>query len=253
MFNFNPNYFCISTLLWFKYGFILGDLAMSIVNGFGLILALYSALIYHQHTIHRKSCQIFSIIGLAGVLFWFMAVSDGWIKLDGIGFSAMTTSVCMYASPLTAVFGILKHHFSAEAPKTVLLNRKKISRWVPREGISLGMILVTLAVSSSWLAYGLVIGDKFVAIPNGLGVFMCLIQYGVWSISYPVASSSNGAIPLDGPIYGIANSNSSSRAESRNGLLRYFKQDHHSATPNQDPLMAARPNTVAPIIEMKQF
>lgn len=220
---------------------------MSIVNGFGLILALYSALIYHRHTVHRQSCQLFSIAGLSGVLLWLMAISAGRIKLDGIGFSAMITSVFMFAAPLTAVFGILKHHFSAEAPKTVLLNRNRTSRWVPREGISLAMILVSSAVSSSWFAYGLAIRDKFVAIPNGLGMLMCLVQYGVWSISYPVDLAS-----VDEPAFGVANSNNSSRAESRNRLLRYFKQEN-TGTPNRDPLMAARPNTVAPIIELKQF
>lgn len=231
----------------------MGDLAMSLVNGFGLILALYSALIYHHHTHHRQSCQILTILGLSGVLFWLMAVSAGWIKLDGIGFSAMVASVCMFAAPLTAIFGILKHHFSAEAPKTVLLNRKRTSRWVPREGISLAMILVSSAVSGSWFAYGLVIRDKFVAIPNGLGLLMCLIQYAVWSISYPISTMS----AVEEPSFGVANSNNSSRAESRNGLLRYFKQQQqqqeNNGDVNRDPLMAARPNTVAPIIEMKQF
>lgn len=216
---------------------------MSLVNGFGLVLALYSALIYHHHTAHRTSCQLFSIIALSGVLFWLMAISAGWIKLDGIGFSAMTASVCMFAAPLTAIFGILKQHFSAElpgSPRPRLLKRNRTSIWMPREGISLAMILVSVAVSGSWFAYGLVIRDKFVAIPNGLGLIMCLIQYAVWSISYPSEINS-----------GVANSNSSSRAESRNALLNVFK--HLPENQNQDPFLA-KPNSIVPAaIEMKNF
>lgn len=217
---------------------------MSVVNGVGLILAIYSALIYHQHTTHRISCQIFSIIGLSGVLFWLMAISAGWIKLDGVGFSAMTASVCMFAAPLTAIYGILRNHFSKEipgSPKPHYLNRKRTSIWVPREGITLSMIIVSASVSSSWFIYGLLIRDKFVVIPNGLGFLMCLIQYGVWSISYPSA--------LESDISGVANSNNSSRAESRNSLLSFFKQHPDS---NRDPLLL-RPNSVAPIVEMKNF
>lgn len=216
---------------------------MSLVNGFGLVLALYSAIIYHHHTAHRTSCQIISIIALSGVLFWLMTISAGWIKLDGVGFSAMTASVCMFAAPLSAIFGILKQHFSAElpgSPKTFLLKRNRTSIWVPREGISLAMIVVSVAVSGSWLAYGLVIRDKFVAIPNGLGLIMCLIQYGVWSISYPSA-----IVPSE--ISGVANSNSSSRAESRN-TLHFFKH----LPENQDPLLV-KPNSIVPAIEMKNF
>lgn len=217
---------------------------MSVVNGFGLILALYSALIYHQHTAHRFSCQIFSILALSGVLLWLMAISAGWIKLDGVGFSAMTASVCMFAAPLTAIYGILRQHFSQEipgSPKPRLLNRKRASVWIPRDGISLSMIIISATVSSSWFFYGLVIRDKFVAIPNGLGLLMCLIQYGVWSISYPTEIVSE--------LSGVANSNNSSRAESRNSLLSFFKQQPDT---NRDPLLL-RPNSVAPIIEMKNF
>ena len=150
----------------------------------------------------------------------------------------------MFAAPLTAVYGILKHHFSAElpgSPKPRLLKRNKTTIWIPREGISLAMILVSVAVSSSWFAYGLVIWDKFVAIPNGLGLLMCLIQYGVWSISYPSA-----VVPYE--TGGVANSNSSSRIESRNTLLQFFKHQPE----NQDPLLI-KPNSIAPAIEMKSF
>lgn len=217
---------------------------MSVVNGFGLILALYSALIYHQHTAHRFSCQIFSIMALSGVLFWLMAISSGWIKLDGVGFSAMTASVFMFAAPLTAVYEIIKQHFNQQvpgSPKPRLLNRKRTSIWIPREGISLTMIIISSAVSGSWFAYGLVIRDKFVAVPNGLGLLMCLIQYGVWSISYPSELISYCS--------GVANSKNSSRTESRNSLLTFFKQQPDT---NRDPLLL-RPNSVTPIIEMKSF
>lgn len=214
---------------------------MSVVNGFGLLLAMYSALIYHQHTVHRLSCQIFLIIGLGGVLFWLMAISAGWIKLDGIGFSAMTASVCMFAAPLIAIFSIVKNHFMADEPKRVLLNRKRTSIWLPREGITLGMILISCAVSLSWFIYGLLLPDKFVVIPNGLGTLMCLVQYVVWSFSYPSEIHESP---------GIANSNNSSAAASSNGLLRFFK---HSPEPaNRDPLLN-RANTITPIIEMKHF
>ena len=224
---------------------------MSLVNGFGLILSIYSALIYHQHTVHRLSCQLLSIATLSGVLFWLMTISAGWTKLDGVGFSAMTASVCMFAAPLTAIYGIIRQNLANNelyipgSPKPRLLNKKRTSIWVPREGLSLGMIIISLAVSGSWIAYGLVIHDKFLVIPNGLGLLMSMIQYSVWSFSYPSMLSD-----LDG----VANSNSSSRATSKNALLQFFK--HHpedsDPSPHRDPLLR-RPNSISPIIEMKTF
>ena len=81
-------------------------------------------------------------------------------------------------------------------------------------------MIIVVCCSFRFLAplYGLVIHDKFVAIPNGLGLLMCLIQYGVWSISYPSATTT-----ISYETAGVANSNSSSRAESRNALLQFFK------------------------------
>lgn len=237
-----------STIFWFKYGYILGDLAMSLVNGFGLIMATYAGLIYHHNTVHRLSCQIMTIIGLTGVLLWMVSISSGSIKLDGVGFSAMIASVVMFASPLSAVFSIIKRHYSAgDSHSDLLLNRKKTSIWVSREGISLGMILTSLSVSLSWFLYGLCIRDTFVVIPNGLGMLMCAMQYAVWSISFPAKPNNNDS-------FGVANSNSSSRADSRASFLRLFKyggEDRFDS--NRDPLLTARPNSVTPIIEMKSF
>ena len=217
---------------------------MSVVNGFGLILSIYSGLIYHQHTPHRFSCQIISIIGLSGVLCWLMAISAGRIKLDGVGFSAMMASVFMFAAPLTAIYGIVKNRFSQEisgSPKPLHINRKRRSIWAAREGISLSMIIVSTAVSGSWFAYGLVLHDKFVAVPDGLCLLLCLIQYVVWSVSYPTVSLSD--------ISGVADSNNSSRVDSHNSLLGFFKQQPDT---NRDPLLL-RPNSIAPVIEMKNF
>lgn len=205
---------------------------MSIVNGFGLLLSIYSALIYHHHTPHRLSCQLLTIFGLSGTLLWLIGINRGWIKLDGVGFSAMTASVVMFAAPLTAIYGILRNHFSEELNEPPILTRKRMNIWLPREGLSLGMIIISLAVSGSWFTYGLVIQDKFVVIPNGLGLFMSFLQYSVWSISYPTVRNDLFS--------GLANSNTSSRAESRKALL------------NCDPFLRTNPNSVAPI-EMKSF
>lgn len=248
MFTFINIYFLLhcfsSTIFWFKYGFILGDMPMSLVNGFGMILAIYSGLIYHRHTSHRVSCEIMAILGLCGVLGWLMCISAGIIKLDGVGFSAMCASIVMFASPLVALWAILRHHFSLNEDDPMfrphLLNRNKVSIWIPREGLSLGMIGISLAVSLSWLTYGLVISDKFVLIPNAMGAVLSVIQFAVWSFSYPTESSFSTADDLS--------SNSSSLCESQNALLPNLKR--HTPLLFRDPL--TRPNTVVPI-EMKRF
>lgn len=206
---------------------------MSVVNGLGMLLALYAALIYHRHTVHQATCEYFAIAALGGVLLWLILIANGRIKLDGVGFSAMTASVAMFTAPLVALYHILQHHFSGTNPPAKYLNRSRASIWQPREGLSLGMIAVSLAVSGSWLLYGWCIGDAYVSLPNGLGLIMSGLQLCVWSIAYP--SSVNNDLQAS------TSSTSSSLAGSQNALLTELK----------DPFL--KPNSVAPFIEMKRF
>lgn len=227
--------FC-STIFWFKYGFILGDVAMSVVNGLGMLLALYAVLIYHRHTVHQGTCEYFAIAALGGVLVWLILIANGRIKLDGVGFSAMTASVAMFTAPLVALYHILQHHFSGTSHPAKYLHRSRASIWQPREGLSLGMIAISLAVSGSWLLYGRCIGDAYVSLPNGLGLIMSGLQLCVWSIAYP---SSSGSFNND--LQASTSSASSSLAGSQNALLTELK----------DPFL--KPNSVAPFIELKRF
>lgn len=207
---------------------------MSVVNGLGMLLALYAALIYHRHTVHQAACEYYAIAALSGVLVWLILISNGRIKLDGVGFSAMSASVAMFAAPLVALYHILQHHFAGPNHQSKRVNRSRTSIWQPREGLSLGMIMVSLALSGSWLVYGWSIGDAYVSLPNGLGLIMSGLQLCVWSIAYPQSSTVVGEIPS-------SSSTSSSLAGSQNALLTELK----------DPFL--KPNSVAPIIELKRF
>lgn len=174
-----------STVFWFKYGFILGDVAMTVVNGVGMLCAMYAGLVHYRHTPHRTSCEVVMLLALTGILIWLGSIAAGVIKLDGVGFSAMAASVVMFAAPLVALVHIVQHRLRAgETPRGV--ERRPLSIWLPRAGLSLPMIAVTMLLSVSWVAYGLSIADAFVVIPNGLGVLLTLLQLAVWAVSSPV-------------------------------------------------------------------
>ncbi len=200
---------------------------MSLVNGLGMLLALYSALIYHQHTPQRAACEYLSIAGLIGILSWLILISTGQIKLNDVGLSAMIASVVMFGAPLVALFHIFQHHFTAKPKANRSLTAASI--WTPREGLSLGMIGVSCLVSGSWLLYGVAIGDAFLSVPNGLGLLMSGLQLCVWCFAFP-DEVQTGATRGDA-------STSSSLSVSK--------------TASKDPFL--KPNSVAPFIELKRF
>ena len=204
---------------------------MSIVNGVGMLLALYSALIYHQHAPHRAACEYLSIGALSGVLLWLIAIARGQVKLNDVGLSAMIASVVMFAAPLVALLHILQRHFSLKAsPKSGRSAASAASIWTPREGLSLAMIGVSCTVSGAWLLYGWVIGDAFLSVPNGLGLLMSGLQLCVWSFAYP-----------DEAGLGTAGKGQSSTSSSLSA----------SQNASKDPFL--KPNSVAPFIELKHF
>lgn len=239
--------YSVSTVFWFKYGFILGDLPMSIVNGVGMLLAVYSGLVYHRHTQHQAACEYLTIAGLVGILVWLVLIYRGQIKLNDVGFSAMIGSVVMFAAPLVALVHIVQRHFgsrssSATSPHSTSAHKSRasVSIWIPREGLSLGMIGVSCAVSGSWLFYGLAIRDAFLSVPNGLGLLLSGLQLCVWSFAYPdrkfIAKAESAS--------SSSSSTASSLSSSQNALLAGLKDPFSRKATN---------NSVAPFIELKRF
>ncbi len=208
---------------------------MSLVNGVGMLLALYSGLLYHRHTPHRTACEYFSMFGLSGVLVWLLLIQKGHVKLNDVGVSAMIASVSMFAAPLVALLHILQRHFSAVAASNTAAAaaQKKSSIWCPREGLSLTMIGISCCVSGGWLLYGRVIGDAFLSVPNGLGLLMSGLQLAVWSFARPDSQVFSGLKRAGEP-----SSTSSSLSASQTNT-------------SKDPFLKA--NSVAPFIELKRF
>jgi len=122
---------------------------------------MYALLVYYHHTAHKQATERQATIGLALIAAWLMAVSRGWLTLESVGLSAMSGSVVMYAMPLVSLVRALKQAANVE-------------------GISLHMAVITLLVSSSWVAYGSCINDHYVLIPNALGVGVSTCQLVLW-------------------------------------------------------------------------
>lgn len=162
-----PNCSLCSTLLWFKYGYILGDAAMTVVNGFGMLLSMLSLAVYYQNTGYKRVTELQGILGLTVVAAWLVAIARGWLTLDGVGLSAMSGSVVMYAMPLVSLVRALRQVAGAV---------------ICPASVSLEMVTVALLVSLAWVAYGACIHDRYVLIPNALGFVLSVCQLGLWGL-----------------------------------------------------------------------
>ena len=77
-------------------------------------------------------------------------------------------SVCYCAAPLASVLTVMKTRST--------------------ESLPFYLILATIAMTSSWSLYGLIIKDAFVIVPNTIGCIIAIGQFMLFSL-YPSTSS----------------------------------------------------------------
>jgi len=163
---------------WLCYGLLKRDYSIVACNGLGELIALAGAGTFLTHAANADDyayCRKLygGVLGSAAAL-----VAGGIVTLpvatlmSAVGFVSMTGSVVLFASPLTELRDII--------------NRRDAS------SLSSFIIFFSIVATSLWTAYGLLLRDVYIALPNGLGVALSAGQAKL-KLQYP---GPGGAAPV---------------------------------------------------------
>eukprot|EP00252_Welwitschia_mirabilis_P027773 TRINITY_DN962_c0_g1_i1.p1 TRINITY_DN962_c0_g1~~TRINITY_DN962_c0_g1_i1.p1 ORF type:complete len:246 (-),score=4.92 TRINITY_DN962_c0_g1_i1:390-1127(-) len=165
----------VSTLLncllsaWYGLPFVSPDnLLVSTVNGAGSVLEFVYVIIFLIYARDMKvRAKIFGIFVLVLSAFACIALVSllafhGQTRKLICGFAASIFSICMYASPLSIMRTVIK---------------TKSVKYMP-----FFLSLFVFLCGTSWFIYGVLGRDPFVAVPNGVGSFLGMLQLILYAI-----------------------------------------------------------------------
>lgn len=161
---------CLSSILWTKYGLLIDDIPICVVGIVGIILQSLYLAFYFVNTRDRDK-GIFSqrlVVSFAGVCLLLTYIKyytrDHDTAVLHLGFVASGFTIAVYGSPLVSVANVLRHKST--------------------EFMTFSMSLAGFVVSSLWTIYGHLVQDKFITVPNGIGVILGSVQLLLFVI-YP--------------------------------------------------------------------
>eukprot|EP00048_Salpingoeca_helianthica_P017596 m.238077 g.238077 ORF g.238077 m.238077 type:complete len:221 (+) comp21558_c0_seq1:146-808(+) len=158
----------INCVLWVKYGLLIEDRAILLVNAVGGVLNVFYLKEYYSYSADQASLfrPILGTLCLLIVLLAFVRYStdDHDVAVHRLGLIACTGSVMLFASPLTSLLAVVRSHST--------------------ESMTFSFSIMSFIVSTSWSLYGHLTEDVFVMIPNILGVVLSCVQLSLFAI-YP--------------------------------------------------------------------
>ncbi|CAK9206450.1 unnamed protein product [Sphagnum troendelagicum] len=172
----------LNCFLWVFYGSaaVTNTTLIISINGAGLALeAIYISihLIYGTAESRKK---VGGATFMVMVCFAIMAICVMWkVALENrvlvVGSICVVVNILMYASPLTAMRNVIKSKSVVSMP--------------------IGLSVASFFNGLIWTAYGGIKGDKFILIPNGLGVGFCIAQFVLYGCYYSSSPSDGRANP----------------------------------------------------------
>lgn len=155
---------------WGLYGLLIADyFPLVATNVVGLTFSLFYLVVYFYHETNKGSLSLeilattLLLIGL--VLYPFVAASEGTNEeavKNIVGFVTVAISAVMFGSPLVLV-------------KRVIQERNT-------ELLPLMMIVAGAVNCVLWLAYGLLLRDAFVIVPNAANLLLGIVQLGLFFV-----------------------------------------------------------------------
>jgi len=148
---------------WLKYGLLRDDSTLVVVNATGLFLEIVYLTYYYSYTgISSRRTVTKQILAFYAVFsgVFYVAVFMSTSPLITIGYIGSCTAMGVYAAPLATVAKVIQLKSS--------------------EFMSFPLSAVGLIVSIEWLLYGMIIADKFLTVPNTIGVFLGVFQMALF-------------------------------------------------------------------------
>ncbi|CAH9132086.1 unnamed protein product [Cuscuta epithymum] len=175
-----------SAMLWMYYAFLKKKNAFLLIsiNSFGcLIETIYISifLAYASKEIKRQAIKLVVLLigGMYTVIFvTTMFTFSGRLRTNVVGWICVAVSVCVFASPLTIMFQVV---------------RTKSVEFMP---FSLSLFLTLTAIV--WFGYGMLLEDLCIALPNVVGFILGMVQmvvYGIYRNGRPVIDDDKMVVP----------------------------------------------------------
>ncbi|XP_043796758.1 sugar transporter SWEET1 [Apis laboriosa] len=148
-----------SCVLWMRYGMLIEDQFILLVNIFGIILQasyLYVFILYSVKKFKIIRQIIAATCFLGTVYFYSFYEQDRVLAAKYVGFLSCTITVLFFASPLMMLAHVIKVKNTETLPFPI--------------------IMASFIVSSQWFVYGYLLNDLFIQIPNFLGCILSAFQ-----------------------------------------------------------------------------
>ncbi|KAF6209865.1 hypothetical protein GE061_015618 [Apolygus lucorum] len=159
--------FVSSSFLWFLYGTLIEDQAITLVNIFGFLF--FSSYVVAYVTFSTKKVTVMRhvlvVVVLTCCIFVYIRSLDDLAEAKRkLGIVACGVSVSFFAAPLANLAHVIKSKSS--------------------ESLPLPIIFMSMVVTFLWSTYGYILQDKFVAYPNMLAFLLSTFQMSLFLI-YP--------------------------------------------------------------------
>ncbi|CAK9818014.1 Sugar transporter SWEET1 [Anthophora plagiata] len=148
-----------SCVLWMKYGMLIEDRFILLVNVFGTILQASYVCIFILYSVKKFKTvkqMIVATCFLGAVYFYSFYEEDKALAAKYVGFLSCAVTVLFFASPLILLAHVIKVKSTESLPFPI--------------------IVASLIVSCQWFAYGCLLNDRFIQIPNFLGCVLSAFQ-----------------------------------------------------------------------------
>ena len=162
---------------WTLYGLKLGDPAVVVTNGIGLVLAEYYLWILWGKKPSSHFFISLSFVAVSMFCFWaFFEPLGPAISTDYLGKAGVFFSFLLFSSPFLELFTICRSKSSAS--------------------LNLPFVALASCTSSLWLLYGLLLHHHNIAFPNFLAFCICLAQWLLFFVFRSPPPPSHLSLPL---------------------------------------------------------
>ncbi|CAN1847260.1 Bidirectional sugar transporter SWEET2a [Linum perenne] len=167
--------------LWYGMPFISPNIILvATVNSIGAVFQFVYIAIFIAYAEKTKKLKMSVLLGsvfviFAAIAFVSLRFMDSHLRQLFIGYLSVFSLISMCASPLFIINLVIK------------------TRSV--EYMPLFLSIATFLMSVSFLAYGLLKGDTFIAVPNGIGAILGIVQLGLY-YHYSSQFDENSREPL---------------------------------------------------------
>ncbi|XP_066249483.1 sugar transporter SWEET1 [Euwallacea similis] len=163
---------CLSTSLWLRYGFLIQDTSIILVNTIGVSLFVSYVVVFFLYSLkklHVLRQFLCSLLFLVFVLMKIHQTEELQVAHSFLGRVCMMVTILFFAAPFATIIHVIKVKNTDSLPYH--------------------MIVSTFIVCLQWMIYGVLLQDTFVQIPNFLGCILSGIQLSFFVI-YPSKTST---------------------------------------------------------------